>query len=571
MSTLTPDYLNLDFTTIIERIKEQLADSDTFADYDYEGANFTILMELFAYVGELNVYLLNKIAQNVHIETADIYEAVNRNARQMGYEPKGPVSARGTLTVTVSGVTPGHTVRLPAFTQFESTETDDDENPIYYANTILYTDTPTGSTYRDSIYVRQGEVTSLTGYTGADLVDNELILPEDYAYDSNLDDDYPSLEVYVNDVQWSRVSDFYDDLSSLQDENNVYQFVYDRYERSKLVFSSSRNVPATDDTIELTVLKTLGADGAVAANTITGYPTNFIYDVDTGAYLDNDDLIITVTNGSATTGESDREDIDTIKENAKAEVHAQFRNITSDDYVSHLESRSDVDAANAWGEQDLVPSGATQEFNKVHVSVIPNVWGTGTIDTSTSAWTPFSTSGAVLEPTGYVQTYMNTLKTHLEPRKSLTVYEVYDLPELIYFSFEFGIRLKRLASLSNVTEDLKNKLDYWFRTTNHNFGEIIDPNDIIEYLLDTTQVETGDTYSYLHNGLRNLNIRDIEIHSQSTTNATKIYEPNTSGIYPYYVDSSATWTGENQLRRIQLGFNQFPVLSYDSIKVTEES
>ena len=572
MSTLTPDYLNLDFTTMITRLREQLADNPIFADYEYEGANFTILMELFAYVADLNIYMLNKLAKNVHIETADIYEAVNRNARMMGYEPKGPVSARGQISVTVEGVTPGHTIRIPAFSQFESTETDEDENPIYYANTILYSDTPSGTTYEDTFYVRQGEVTELTGYTGSDLVDNELILPEDYAYDSNVDDDYPSLEIYVNDVLWTRVSDFYDDLSSLQDENNVYQFIYDRYERSKLIFNSSRNVPAVDDTIDMTVLKTLGEDGAVAAGTITGYPdTNFIYDVDAGEYLDNDDLTITITNADATTGESDAESMDTIKTNAKSAVHAQFRNITASDYESHLEDRADVISANAWGEQDLVPSGATQEFNKVHLSVIPNIWGGNTINTSTSAWTPFSVSGAVYRPSEYSQTYMDTLKTHLEPRKALTVYETYDLPELVYFSFEFGVRLKRLSTLSNVSEDLKNKLDYWFRAANREFGEIINPNDILEYLLDTSEVESGDTFSYLHNGIRNLNIRDIIVHTQNSNHATKIFEYNTSGIYPYYVDLSTAWTGENQLRRIQLGFNQFPMLSFDSIKVTEES
>ena len=37
MPTLVPDYLNIDFTTIINRIKSQLETSDTLKDYDYEG------------------------------------------------------------------------------------------------------------------------------------------------------------------------------------------------------------------------------------------------------------------------------------------------------------------------------------------------------------------------------------------------------------------------------------------------------------------------------------------------------------------------------------------------------
>ena len=65
MTTLTPNYLDIDFTTIITRIKEQLATSDTFQDYNYEGANFTIMMELFAYVAELNTQL-----EGIKIEVA---------------------------------------------------------------------------------------------------------------------------------------------------------------------------------------------------------------------------------------------------------------------------------------------------------------------------------------------------------------------------------------------------------------------------------------------------------------------------------------------------------------------
>lgn len=303
MTTLTPDYLSIDYTTLLARLKEQLQASDTFADYNFEGANITILLELIAYIAEMNSFFANKIAKNVHIETADIYEAVNRSARQMGYEPKGAISSSTTLTVTVTGATPGHTYRVFPFSQIECPdETDDDGDTIKFANTILFSETATASEFTFDMRVRQGVVTELTGYTGSNLVDNELLLPSNYAYDSNLDDEYPSLIVTVNDIEWTRVSDFWDELSPYRTIDDVYMFIYDRYGRSKLVFSSSRNVPGADDVIELTVLESLGADGNVGANSITKPETEFMYDVENATYLEESKVIITNESSSTEIG-----------------------------------------------------------------------------------------------------------------------------------------------------------------------------------------------------------------------------------------------------------------------------
>jgi hypothetical protein len=49
MTVLRPDYLNLDYSTIMARIKSQMQNSETFADYNYEGSNIAILIELTAY------------------------------------------------------------------------------------------------------------------------------------------------------------------------------------------------------------------------------------------------------------------------------------------------------------------------------------------------------------------------------------------------------------------------------------------------------------------------------------------------------------------------------------------
>ena len=563
MATLVPDYLNVDFTTLITRIKEQLATSEIFQDYNYEGSNFAILIELLAYTGELNTYLLNKIAKNVHIETADIYEAVNRNARMMGYEPKGAVSARGTVTVSVTGATPGHQYLLNSFTQLECpNELDSTNNSIKYANVINYTLEPTGANLTFDIEVKQGEVTKFSGYLGKDLIDNQLLLPSNYAYDNDLDDIYPSLELLVDNLTWTRVADFYDDLSALKNEDDVYMFIYDKYERAKLSFNSARNIPAKDSSIALTVLASLGAEGNVAAGSITGIPTQFLYDNTSDTWLPVD--TITVTNPIATTGGQNKETITQIKANAQSGLKSQFRNVTTSDYQTHLETRTDVIQGNAWGEQDLTPSGAVQEFNKVYLSVIPDYWNARTINVNYEPWTvSWDASGSIMVPSGYNSAYETDLKNWVEERKMITTYEIFKLPKLVYFSFEFGVRKKRTYNFQDISTDLKNKLIYYFRAENQDFGSIINFNDILEYLLDTTNVSPDDTFTNIQ-GIRNLNLRDIEVNQT-------VYEYNTAGDYPYYIELSSDYTGENQLRRIQLGPRQYPLLHDTTVTVTEEN
>jgi hypothetical protein len=338
-------------------------------------------------------------------------------------------------------------------------------------------------------------------------------------------------------------------------------FVYDRYRRGKIVFNSARNVPARDDVIAIRVLDSLGSIGGAGANTISVLPSQFLYDITDAAWVDN--TKINITNPAATFGAADAESIDSIKQNARAALHAQFRNVTAVDYKSDLERRSDVVVANAWGEQDLSPSGTVGEFNRVHLSIIPDQWGPETIafenDIFTTGW---GASGTIMVPSAYNPDYEEALKLHVEPRKVVTVYEKFDLPQLVYFSFTFGVRRKRLFAFDEITTDLKNKLDYYFRAENQKFNTEINFNDIAEYILDTTNVSDDDIFGNVR-GIRNLNLRDIDVN-------VTVYEPNNDNNYPQYVEPAATYIGENQLRKIKTGFNQFPVLHLSTVLVNEE-
>jgi len=555
MTTLRPDYLNLDFSTIIARIKSQMENSTTFADYNYEGSNIAVLIELTAYLGELTTFLANKIAKNVYIDTADIYENIHRLSKLMGYDPKGYLAAQATLSLTVSGgVTERDILSIPAWHQITSTEEDDTGSLIKFCTTQSWSISAGALPYTFDIDVRQGDVTVLGTYTGDDLLDNELILPQgDYGYDDFLLDEKVSVELVVNDEIWTRVTDFYDEISGLSELTNVYKFEYDKYQRYKVVFSPSRSVPDSDDEIDIVVIATLGLDGEVAAGTITTPDDDMIYNTATG-----DDLVtstITATNTLASFGSAEPESVADIKDNAKGAFHSQFRSVTAYDYKTYLESRSDVSVATAWGEKEIAPSGDYSEYNKVHIAVVPYQWSTATIDTSASGTV---TDGIV--PTTYSTGWQSTLSEYLEPRKMLTVYEEWELPDLVYFDFDIGLRVNRTYNFATVRADVINKLEWYFDETNRNFNEEIDFRDIVEFILDIDEVSSTDNFTNVA-GIRNLIFRDIDVPN-------KTVQAYGSTTYPRYTED--TYPGDNTLRTIELGHDQFPALSTAGTTVTEE-
>ena len=563
MPDLVPEYLRIDFQTLINRLKEQIKDSDIFRDTDYEGANVTILAELMAYIGELQTFYTNKVAKNIYMETADIYENVHRLATLIGYDPKGFRGARGTISVTVSaGVTTSDILNIPQWHQIVSTQADEESGePIQYATTESASVTATTVPYKFDLFVRQGEVANFT-YSGRDIIDGELLLPlGDYGYDDNLIDAHNTTQVEVNGFLWTRVADFFDLISGLHEINTVYKFEYDKYQRHKFVFSSLRGIPDLSDDIQITVLNSLGESSGVGPFTIINPDPEFVYNTNTALYLDN--TTITVTNSAATVGAANPEGIDEVKDNSQGQLHAQFRNVAAVDYISNLSARSDIVSTNVWGEQEVAPSGDTSEYNKVHIVAYPNPWGDGTIETSAAS----GDNGAVyLVPTVISGVWREDLENYLEPRKMLTVYEQFEIPQIIYFQYDIGIRIARTYDFAAVRDDTAAKLAFYFDPTLRSFNEKINFRDIENFILDKSKVSEGTLFTTANSfdniaGIRNLIFRDINVQ-----NAT-VYEPNQT-MFPRYIHTP--YAGENKLRTIELGFEQFPGIDNINTRFSEE-
>jgi hypothetical protein len=157
-------------------MKSVLKARDTFKDFNFEGSNISVLIELLAYSMELNTYYQNKIAKNVYLESADLYDTAHRLSKQKGYYPKGYLSSYTTVTVTLSGgYTPGDQIFVPAYSSFST------EEGITYLTTTDHTfnipSSASALSYNIDLDVKEGEL-QILNYTAEDLVDNKIILPD---------------------------------------------------------------------------------------------------------------------------------------------------------------------------------------------------------------------------------------------------------------------------------------------------------------------------------------------------------------------------------------------------------
>ena len=627
---LIPSYLEADFLTALQKNTELMRASETFKDYNYHGSNMTMILELLSYLADFSSFHTNMVAKNIYMDSASVYETVHSLAQQKGYNARGYVSPWVTVNVSLSGdFKAGDQIYIDPWQQLSTGLNTDAGDDICYVITDEYTHTveDAGTTTSFQIYMRQGKIERLA-YTGSDLIDNNIILPFHNYDHGTYPFSIPAIDIMIEDEHWERTADFYDLLSGLidlrGDSDDVFMFKYDKYRRYVLQFDTSRNVPKTHEDITVLLLESLGSEGGIRTNALgVGLTPNLgdlIIRNTTWDYQITEDQITEFYNDEPSVGGSNPESIEEIKIGSRSNVHSQYRNITGKDYRYHLEARSDVVRGLAWGEQEIDP-GNVLEYNKTYLSVIPEagtpelsslgefeidsstgyhypyLFASGTIDTRVIEWSWTDNRSQVLSAhieisDAYTDDFKNSLLQYLEPRKMLNNYEVPVLPNMVYFRFDIGIRVRRTYTYKDVMEDVRDKLIYFFSPSNRLFNEEISFMDIHNFIMDLAITSEINDFKYIA-GVDNLVLRDLGTYTTFNDDCEQhIFEPhstdcsyapsggpppsgapvneNDRGRFPQYKYDALQYHMDNKLRPILLDYSQFPMLSIDMCRFFKE-
>lgn len=150
--------INLDFDNIKRSFIEQLKTDDVFVDYNHEGHNFNILINLLArymqYTGMYNAVTLNELNANNCLTEESLY----KHAYNKGIVP---IKRRSSRIKTIGYVT----TLIPEYTQYA---TNKNGSVVVTKCTVLET-LPTK--YKVSLEIVSGTVTNFTGST---IISNDI-------------------------------------------------------------------------------------------------------------------------------------------------------------------------------------------------------------------------------------------------------------------------------------------------------------------------------------------------------------------------------------------------------------
>ena len=107
-------FTNLDFDQIKTQIKDYLRANSDFSDFDFEGSNFSVILNALAYNTYINAFNANMVVNESFLDSAILRENVVSLARSIGYVPSSRTCARAEINLSVSVSTTSPTITLEA-------------------------------------------------------------------------------------------------------------------------------------------------------------------------------------------------------------------------------------------------------------------------------------------------------------------------------------------------------------------------------------------------------------------------------------------------------------------------
>ena len=95
-------FTNLDFNDLKAQIKDYLRANSNFSDFDFDGSNFSVLIDTLAYNSYITSYNTNMAVNEAFIDSATLRENVVSLARNIGYVPRSKKSSTAKINFSVN-------------------------------------------------------------------------------------------------------------------------------------------------------------------------------------------------------------------------------------------------------------------------------------------------------------------------------------------------------------------------------------------------------------------------------------------------------------------------------------
>lgn len=360
MANTSQSLITLDFATYKASLKNYLKNNPVFKDYEFEGPNLSVLLDLLAYNTFQNGFYTNMALAESFLDSAQLRSSIVSHAKDLNYLPVSAKSSKASVNVsfTASGISAPYVV--PKASQFTTLI----KNRSYVFNTdqsILAT------AQGNNVYTFAADIYEGL-YVSDPFIFQSTTEPQRFKLSNqNIDTDSITVTVYENGSQYGDAYTVTDTLLGLTPTSKIFfiQAAADGYYEILFGDNIFGRRPLTDAVINVNYRTTNGSDANGAKVFSCDFdPTN------AGELLTTP--VATLVSQSA--GGNDKESIESIRTYAPRYFATQQRAVSSDDYASIVLAKfpNAIDDVNVYGGETL----DVKQYGRVVVALKPK---TGTI------------------------------------------------------------------------------------------------------------------------------------------------------------------------------------------------
>ena len=363
-------FTSLDFDQIKAQIKDYLRANSNFTDFDFEGSNFSVLIDTLAYNTYINAFNANLVANESFLDSATIRENVVSLARNIGYVPRSKTAAVATIKLGDIEI---------------SDNLADPQIPFITLRAgLVCVGNANNSTYRFSIPedITSTRMVTINGKRYAQFDSNisvheGTLLSRLFLVDTSIDQrfildtpniDSSTIRAYVkgiNDSGLGRKYSAVDNILNIDNKSEIYLMQEVQDEKYELMFGDGlfgRKLE-NNQTITARYIVTDGETG----NGASEFSFQGTFSNQVGALIQPNDNVTITTVQSASNG-AEVEDLSSIKYFAPRIYSAQYRAVTPRDYEAIIQTiYPKTESVAVVGGEELDPP----QFGRVQISIKP--------------------------------------------------------------------------------------------------------------------------------------------------------------------------------------------------------
>jgi len=357
-------FSNLDFDQVKEQIKDYLRANSNFTDFDFEGSNFSVLIDILAYNTYISSYNANMLANEVFIDSATLRENIVALARNIGYLPDSKKAAKATVSFFVD--TTSLSTNPSTLTLREGLVAVSDQfggsNFTFCIPKSITSNVVDGIAFFTDVEIYEGTFLRNTFTYNSSLTNQQFIITNTDVDTSTLNIDVKTSE-FSNDREYAKYT-LIDNIADVDNNSLIYFLNEVADERYEILFGDGIFGKKLEDgnVIRASYIITSGED----ANGIR----NFTF---AGRLFDNLNRVVTtgvsaisLTNES--TGGGQIESVESVRSYAPKNYAAQNRAVTTTDYQTIVKRIfPETESSIVFGGEELTPP----QYGRVMIGIKP--------------------------------------------------------------------------------------------------------------------------------------------------------------------------------------------------------